>query len=266
MTEELHLRIHGDPAPPTLIYLPGLHGDGTLIGVFRHALGERTHFVEVTYPRTLAWLLDDYAAAIVTALEQHGISRGWLLGESFGSQPLWAMVAHNPETHLSECDTHGFQIEGVILAGGFVKHPMCRVARAAERITRGMSNAWLVWIAFSYAKLARFRYRGSPEVLASIDEFIARRAEGRDRRAARHRLHLIAGNDPRDIARRTRLPVFGLSGMLDPVVPWPWVQRWLRKNCLSLRDYKILRSADHNVLSTAPREAAEQVRRWVYDL
>ena len=76
-------------------------------------------------------------------------------------------------------------------------------------------------------------------------------------------LHLIAGNDQRHIAGRTGLPVFGLSGWLDPIVPWPWVRRWLRKRCPTLRDYQVLRGADHNVLSTAPQPAAEQVLRWM---
>ncbi len=255
MAEELQLRIHGDASLPPLIYLPGLHGDWTLIGGFRHALGGRARFVEVTYPRTLSWSLDDYAAAIETALAQRGIACGWLLGESYGSQPLWALVGRGK-----------FAVEGVILAGGFVKHPMRWAVRGAEKLTGRISNALFVWIVFSYAKIARFRYHRSPEVLATIDEFVARRAEGLDRRAAQHRLHLIAGNDPRPIAVRTELPVFGLSGWLDPIVPWPWVRRWLRKNCPSLRDYKVLRGADHNVLSTAPREAAEQVLRWIDDL
>jgi len=53
MAEELQLRIHGEGSLPTLIYLPGLHGDWTLIGGFRQALAGRARFVEVTYPRTL---------------------------------------------------------------------------------------------------------------------------------------------------------------------------------------------------------------------
>jgi pimeloyl-ACP methyl ester carboxylesterase len=208
--------------------------------------------VEVTYPRTLCWSLDDYAAAIETALEQRGVARGWLLGESYGSQPLWALVGRQK-----------FAAQGVILAGGFVRHPMGWAVRLAEKTTGRISNAFFVRVVFGYAKLARFRYRRSPEVLSTIDEFVARRAEGLDRRSAQHRLHLIAENDPRDIASRMGLPVFGLTGWLDPVVPWPWVRRWLRKNCPTLRDYKVLPGADHNVLSTAPREAAAQVLRWI---
>jgi len=150
----------------------------------------------------------------------------------------------------------------VILAGGFVKHPMRWAVRLAEKLTGRISTGLFVRIVFGYAKIARFRYRHSPETLANIDEFVARRTE-LDRRSAQHRLHLMAQYDPRPIASQTRLPVFGLSGILDPIVPWPFVRRWLRKNCPALRDYKIIRRADHNVLSTAPMEAAQQVLDWM---
>jgi pimeloyl-ACP methyl ester carboxylesterase len=251
MPEELQLRIHGDNSLPTLIYLPGLHGDWTLAGGLLQALAGWVRFVEITYPRTLVWSLDDYAAAIETALAQMGITSGWLLGESFGSQPTWALVTRGV-----------FQAQGTILAGGFVKHPMRWAILLAERLTGRMSNVLFVWIIFSYAKVAKFRYRNSPGTLTRIDEFISRRTD-LDRRAAQHRLHLIAGFDPRPIARQTKLPVFGLSGILDPIVPWPFVRFWLKRNCPALRDYKIITSADHNVLATAPELAAEQVLKWM---
>ena len=279
MSEELQLRIHGEASLPTLIYLPGLHGDWTLIGSFRKVIGGRVRFIEITYPRTLTWSLDDYAATIEAALAHNGITRGWLLGESYGSQVLWALVGRAPsraagdtsnrnhESGSSGASPHQtakeiFQIEGVILAGGFVKHPMRWAVRLAEKLTGRISTAFFVWIIFGYAKIARFRYRHSPETLATIDEFVVRRTE-LDRRAAQHRLHLMAQNDPRPIASLTGLPVFGLSGILDPIVPWPFVRRWLRKNCPALRDYRIIDSADHNVLSTAPVEAAKQVLDWM---
>ncbi len=251
MEEELQLRIHGEPSLPTLVYLPGLHGDWTLIGGFRHTLAGKARFVEFTYPRTLTWSLDDYAAAVETALAKNGITTGWLLGESFSSQVVWAMVARGK-----------FPAQGVILAGGFVKYPLRRAVWLMEKITDRLSTALLVRIIFGYAKVARFRYRRSPQTLAALDDFISRRTE-LDRRAAQHRLHLVAENDPRQIARQIRLPVFGLSGVLDPIVPWPLVRRWLRKNCPALRDYKVIRRADHNVLSTAPVEATKQVLNWM---
>ncbi|MGO8837975.1 MAG: alpha/beta fold hydrolase [Limisphaerales bacterium] len=251
MAEELQLRIHGEASLPTLVYLPGLHGDWTLIGGFRSAVAGRARFVEFTYPRTLTWSLDDYAAAIETALAENGITGGWLLGESYGSQVLWALVARGK-----------FRAQGAILAGGFVKHPLRWAVRLAEKLTGRISDAAVVRVIFAYAKIARFRYRHSPETLANINEFVARRT-GSDRQAAQHRLRLIAENDPRSTARRTPLPVFGLTGVSDPIVPWPWVRRWLGKNCPALRDYKIIWSADHNVLSTAPRKAVNQVLEWM---
>ncbi len=251
MEETLQLRIHGEASLPTLIYLPGLHGDWTLISGFRHAISGKVRLAEFTYPRTLTWSLDDYAAAVEAALAQNGISDGWLLGESFSSQVVWTMVTRG-----------NFRAQGVILAGGFVKYPMRRAIRLAERITDRISTAFLVWIIFSYAKVARFRYRRSPQTLACLDEFVSRRTE-LDRRAAQHRLHLVAQNDPRPIVRQTGLPVFGLSGFLDPIVPWPLVRRWLRKNCPALCDYRVIRNADHNVLSTAPGEASKQILNWM---
>jgi len=245
------MRVHGDAALPALIYLPGLHGDWTLVGSFRHALGGRVRFVEVTYPRTLTWSLEDYAREIETALAERGIARGWLLGESFGSQVLWSLVARGR-----------FQVEAVVLAGGFVRHPMRWGVRVAERVCGGIPLALVTRMLFGYAKVARFRYRHSPETRANIHEFIARRTEP-DREAAVHRLRLIAQNDPRPIAREVQVPVYGVSGLVDPVVPWCCVRPWLKKNCPNLRDYKIMMGGDHNVLGTAARPAAAQVLRWM---
>jgi pimeloyl-ACP methyl ester carboxylesterase len=251
MSEKLEMRVYGDAALPTLIYLPGMHGDWTLVASFRRALGGRVRFVEATYPRTLDWSLDDYAQGVETALAKQGIATGWLLGESFSSQVVWSIVARRR-----------FQTQAIVLAGGFVRHPMRWGVRLAERLCGGISLGLITRILFGYAKVARFRYRRSPEVQANIQEFIARRTE-LDRQAAKHRLHLIAEYDPRPIAQAVSVPVYGLSGLVDPIVPWFWVRPWLKQNCPALRDYRILRRADHNVLGTAPEAAAEQVVQWM---
>ena len=251
MTEKLELRLYGEAGQQTLVYLPGLHGDWTLVGGFRRALNGRARFVEMTYPRTLTWSLEDYAREVETALAGQGIVRGWLLGESFGSQLVWPLVARKR-----------FQVEGVILAGGFVRHPMRWGVRLGERVGGGLPLSLPTRMLFGYAKVARFRYRHSPETLAHIHEFIARRTE-LDRQAAVHRLRLIAQNDPCTVAGQVSAPVYAISGLIDPVVPWWRVRPWLKRNCPSLRDYKIIRNADHNVLGTAPQAAAEQVLRWM---
>ena len=252
MEEQLQLRVQGEASQPTLIYLPGLHGDWTLIGSFKRALGDRARFVEVTYPRTLTWSLDDYAANLETALAERGITRGWILAESFGSQVLWPMVTRGK-----------FQIQGIVLAGGFVKHPIRAGVRFAEKCGRGLPLRWLVWIMFTYAKIARYRYRHSPETRATIQEFIARRSNELDHQAMVYRLRLIAASDFRDIAKSTKIPVFAITGAIDPIVPWLWVRSWLRRHCPALRKYKIIWRADHNVLSTAADTSADQIVQWM---
>src|SRR6266699_6314995 len=92
MTDDLKMRVHGDASLPTLVYLPGMHGDWTLVSSFRAAIAGRVRFVEFAYPRTTTWSLDDYGRAIEELLLAKGIDRGWLLGESFGSQPAWQII------------------------------------------------------------------------------------------------------------------------------------------------------------------------------
>jgi pimeloyl-ACP methyl ester carboxylesterase len=251
VSEQLQIRIHGNLPAPTLIYLPGMHGDWTLAGGLRRALTGRVRFVEFTYPRTLEWSLEDYAHGVEDALREHGVVEGWLLGESFGSQVVWPLI-----------DRRNFPATGVILVGGFARHPMCWAVRLVERIVGGISLSLITRILFGYAKIARFRYRHSPETLAGLQEFIARRTE-LDRQAATHRLRLMARNDPNHIVRQMRLPLYALSGLIDPIVPWFLVRPWLRRHCPALREYKIIWCADHNVLATAPEAAAEQLLRWI---
>lgn len=252
MAEEvLQLRLYGESSLPTLIYLPGLHGDWTLITSFRLALAGRVRFVEMTYPRTLEWSLGEYAAAVETKLAEFGIRKGWLLGESFGSQLVWPLLSRNQ-----------LAVEGVVLAGGFGRHPMNWGVRVAECCFRKMSPATLTRICLCYAKIARWRFRCSPDVVHGINDFVARRTE-LDKEAARHRLNLIARHDPCQSAAQVQVPLYGLTGLVDPIVPWMLVRPWLRDNCPALREYKVIWRADHNVLGTAPRASADQIVSWI---
>lgn len=252
-TEKLQVRVHGSGRLPTVVYLPGLHGDWTLIGGFRRAVRDKVRLVELTYPRTLEWSLDDYAAAIEGALAEQGVTHGWLLGESFGSQLVWPLVQRER-----------FKVDGIILAGGFVRHPARWLVLLARHVARGVPLKMITRVLFGYAKVSRWRFRKEPEVLAGVNEFIARRTE-LDKQAATHRLELIAENDPRPIACSTRVPVYAVTGLLDPVVPWLFVRKWLRSNCPTLREYHIVRGADHNVLGTGPYQVANKLLEWLRD-
>ncbi len=250
--ERLQIRIHGDADKPTLIYLPGTHGDWTLVTSFRRQIKDDFRFVEFIYPRTLEWGLDEYADAIDDALIENGITSGWLLGESFGSRIVWPLAAGE----------RAFQPAGIILSGGFGKHPMKFGVTGAKWFCGGIPLGIITWFLFFYAPLARFRHRNAPETLASLHEFIARRTQ-LDKRAGTHRLKLIAANDPKELVGRVKVPVYHLSGFWDPIVPWPFVRRWLRKNCPGYREGRLVSWADHNVLGTGPFEAAEIIRNWI---
>jgi pimeloyl-ACP methyl ester carboxylesterase len=77
------------------------------------------------------------------------------------------------------------------------------------------------------------------------------------------RYTLIIENDLRPAARTAQLPVFQLTGMVDPIVPWPVTAPWLRQHCPTVRDSRIIRLADHNVLATAPAKSAQLVLSWM---
>ena len=251
MAEELKLQIHGEPSLPTLIYFPGLHGDWTLNGRFRKNIRGRVRLVELTYPRTLEWSLDDYAVHIEAALAKNGINRGWLLGESFGSQIVWCVTGRGK-----------FQAQGIILAGGFVRHPLLWLVRLAEKIFGRVPFSLLDWGMYAFTKYARLCCPRSPETLADNREFAARRNR-LDCRAATHRLHLIAQSDPRPVASATRLPVFHICGLIDPIVFWPIVRHWLKKNCPAWRGTKVMWLADHNVLGTGSAKTATHILSWI---
>ncbi len=252
--EKLICRTH-EGNGPTLVYLPGVHGDWTLVGSFRTAVQPHTKFVEFCYPRTLEWSIRDYGEAVRRALVEHGHSRVWVLGESFGSQVAWQLleasrVAGEPK------------IEGIVLAGGFVRYPYPRLARAVRwGMARVPGEGWK-WLFAPYAKYANFRHRHAPEAKRGVAEFLERRTPP-DLRAILHRLDLIVGHDPGEIARRCAVPIYALTGGIDPVVPaWP-AMRWLKRKCPAFREMRVIWPADHNVLSTQPAEAARVILGWM---
>lgn len=252
---QLQVRVHGTSDKPTLIYLPGLHGDWTLVESFRAALKDRVRFVEFTYPRTLTWSLHDHAEAIFDALNKSGIKEGWILAESFGSILGWAV--------LELAAQRGVKVHGVILAGGFVQYPIMPLMRLVQHINERVPMWALSAFCRVYARYAKFRHRHAPETFNSVNEFLCRRIEPPDRKAICYRYTLIRQSDARNIALNAGVPIYQLCGFFDPVVPWPFVRAWLKRKCPNCRGWKLIWNADHNVLGTAPQQSAEQVLKWM---
>lgn len=242
------VRVH-QGAGPTVIYLPGIHGDWGLIGAFRRAMGPRVRFVEFAYSKDEI-TLERLAELVHAALTENGVTSGWLLGQSFGSQVAWALAAR------------GFKADGVILAGGFVRHPWPWGARLFQAMLALVPGAVVNPAYRAYTAACNTLARRGPEEAAELMEF-ARKRQNRDWLAMSRRLSLIAGNDPRATARAMARPVHYLGGLIDPLVPWPLVVRWLKRECPGYRGELILNYADHNVLGSAPRESAERVISWI---
>lgn len=247
--------------PPTLIYLPGLHGDWTLLAPFRHALRGRCRLVEFAYPRRNDWQLNDYARAVVDELVRRGVNRGWLMGESFSSQVVWA-IAQAVTARAEPPGVPAFHPEGIILVGGFVRHPMPWGVQLARRISGVISLRVLGLICRAYARSARRRCQREGIEERGFDLFVARRTCALDRDAITSRYPLIRDNDFRPVARGVRWPVYLLTGAKDPIVPWPAVLRWLGRQCPGFRARRIIWSAGHNVLLDAPQPSADQIVVW----
>jgi len=269
MTETLQLRIHNGTAHPTLIYLPGLHGDWTLLGAFRDALAGRARLVETSYPRRADWTLADFATGVEAALAQQGITEGWLLGESFSSQIAWALlerfldrIAPSANESRPSAPAPAFRPLGLILVGGFVRHPW----PWGVHLARGVSGLVPMWVlkracAF-YGRAAGRRLGGRAERCVELQEFVTRRTQPHDRAAVTSRYGVITRGDLRPVARRMSLPVYQLSGAIDPIVPWWLVRNWLLRHCPGYRESRIIRRAGHNVLLDAAAESADQILHW----
>jgi len=254
--KEVEIRIDGPVGLPTLIYLPGLHGDWTLLPGFREQAKSKFRLVQFTYPRTLKWTLVDYARAVDEALNREGIRSGWILAESYSSQVAWEWL------RLGEEKATEFQFEGLILAGGFVRYPM-RFNLGVVRAFFAIAPWWLWRVLLRvYLAYSGFRHRNAGPVADCAKEFVERRTKS-DIAAMRARLGLIANADFRAVARQARCPIFHLAGIIDPVVPPFSVARWLKRNCPEFRETKVIRPADHNVLGTEPQQALRQIEEWV---
>jgi pimeloyl-ACP methyl ester carboxylesterase len=244
----VELRVHPGSGP-TLIYLPGLHGDWGLIGAFRRELGESVRFVEFAYPKSEVPLAE-LGASVRAALAREGVDRGWLLGQSFGSQVAWELLRG------------GFPADGLVLAGGFVKHPWPWGVALMRAVMGGVPAGVIKPVYSAYSAACNALAGRDPESAAEIMGFAARRGAP-EWKAAAWRLRLIAGSDPRPVARETTIPVRYLGGGVDPLVPWPLVTRWLRRECPGYAGEAILPFADHNILGSRPRESAARIRAWV---
>jgi len=264
-TIDLKVRIYDEGVDPVIVYLPGLHGDWTLLAGFRRALAGRACLVEFSYPHRSDVSLEGYAHEILASLRERGLKRAWLLAESFGSQVAWSLIAQlaRDSNKPHALSASGFEVQGMILAGGFVRHPVLWGVALAHRVSCAMPMWMLRAACRGWARWAKRRCAAHPESVEGIEEFVVRRTTVDDRAAINARYRMILESDPRAVAQSVHFPVYSITGAVDPLVPWLPVRRWLHRNCPGYRATRIVGNAGHAVLLDAPVVSADQVLRWV---
>lgn len=242
------VQIQGTPDLPTLVYLPGMHGHWSFAHALRKKLEGKVRLVELAYPSVITWTVQDYARSVQQALAGAGVTRAWLLAESFGSQIAWELSVPKD----------GFVWDGLILDGGFIRHPLpwgARFLAWALRRAPKTTGGFLGLVAVPFMR----------KIMKDVPMEDRKRFpfNNRNRASMIARLYLIATHDPRPLARRTSIPVYAIAGFWDILVPFPLVFRWLRKNCLALSDSRILWSADHATIMSSPEPTANLVQKWM---
>jgi pimeloyl-ACP methyl ester carboxylesterase len=251
---DFSIKIFFQGCTPVIVYLPGIHGDSSLAQRIRKYFEGKVCFVEFEYSKRTDIELADYANIIEDVLIRNGIKECWLLAESFGSQVAWSIVSKE----------RAFKVKGIILAGGFVRHPFIPGVYIVKVISK-LLPIWLIelWLKF-YIVMCRLFFRKKKSVEQPVPEqFVRNRLNEADKLAIIARYELIIRNDLRPIAGKTTIPVYFLAGKWDIIVPWQPVLHWLKKNCPGFKGYKILPSADHPVLTVAPEESANQILEWL---
>lgn len=253
---DLLTRVSGPADSPVLVYLPGVHGDWTLMGELRALLAPHCRLIEIAYPHAASdWTLDDYAFRLAALFDRLALPPAHLLGESFGSLVAWEFTGRHPE-----------RVRSIILAGGFCASPgPFRVALG--RLAAGLMPASLA--TRCAALYFRLRWRSSPTVLSHAiagpeESFPAMRTR-RGWRAIRNRLQIIARTDLRSRLCTVNAPVLYLGGARDIIVPVRREIATLRRQLPSQTPFhsELLPRASHAILPARPAQTARIIIDWI---
>ena len=183
---------------PTIVYLPGTHGNDAFYGSFRTRFPQRAGRC-LTYPVNSGWDLNGYTEWLKKELG--GLRSYVLLAESFGS--LLA-IAHGAE------DPAG--LRGIVFLGGFVRSPYPMLPSWIAHLVPSPQNQFMSGIGASLLleKGNRNHYE--------LDE-VSTALTGLSRRDLRDRLRVVLKADLRDQLSRIRAPFIALQGSDDRIVP-----------------------------------------------
>lgn len=241
-----------DEGPPA-IYLPGSHGDPSMLAPARQHLNRELRLHEVTYPRAAEWRLPRYASALEDLMDVLELESAHLIGESFGS-----MVG------LEFGLAHPGRVRSLTMVGGFC-HPVAQrrssVARRALSHVPGplLERGLELYTAFRGSRGAVERdlsWAAIPHVASQSH---------RTRRAVAGRLAEVGRADYRSVLHRVRFEVRYLGGGADTAVAVRREISLLRNRLPEPARFRshVIAGAPHAVLSTHPRPSAERIVGWI---
>lgn len=246
-------QISGARDCPTIVYLPGVHGDWTPHERARPMLSREAHFIETAYPRLPHWALDDFSDALEDLLKRLGIESAHLVGESFGSLVAWQFGLTRPE-----------RVRSLVLVGGFAQAPRFGVAAAAGRTLQLLPTFLLEAGIDMYVALKNTR--GELRCASGQGAYPVTRTD-RGRRATANRMAIIQRSDFRGKLTEIRFPVRYLGGARDVVVPVRREIATLRRELSAECGFqsRIVSGAPHPMIASHPDSTVQQILRWVHE-
>lgn len=249
-------RAGGDPEAPALFYLPGVHGDWTHLWMARPLLQRSFHFVEIAYPRVLDWRLEDFAGALERLMNQLGIARAHLIGESFSSLVGWEFTLTRPE-----------RVASYTLVGGFAQPPGPKVHFARAGLSLLPTAVFESGVNL-YCALRRAQPGVEDENASTrTPPYPAVRTRG-GRLAAVNRLRIICDADYRRRLAEVNIPVRYIGGGWDIIVPVRREIATLEANLPKAAGFEshLIPRASHVIAATRPEETAERITAWTTEL
>ncbi len=230
------------PAMPTLVLIPGLDGTGDFFPPLLESLGDdvRTHVVR--YPVAGAY---DYATCQQLVRAKLPADEPYvLLGESFSGPVAISLAAQAPPG-----------LAGIILCCTFVANPRPRLA---------FIRPLLPFLPFhgsgSSLRLSRFLVLGR-WITPAIRELHQKILSSVPANTIRRRLEAVADCDVRESLAGVRVPIMCLAARHDRLIPRA-AARLIRRQAPAATLVEI--EAPHCLLQCEPRQAATQIRAFLY--
>lgn len=204
MRTDLH---HVEGSGPDLVYVPGVDGSGEMLFETAEKLREHFRLIQVRYdPGREPWkaTLDDLSMSLQAVLETLGVTRPFVLTESFGGAVTLNCAASNPDA-----------FRAIAVVNSFARYPR-RMRIAATQLVSVVFPAAL----FSLFRpvVARQGFFGKLCEDDAYQRFLERETLNFDD-SYRRRLAIIRALDLRANLANIRCPVHLFASESDRVVP-----------------------------------------------